>query len=1540
MAYTRRQRADKGFDFFTDKGQKTTIEEYVKNTGANKNRLIQDLAAAGDKQSQRQVIDMRTQQRQNEVFNPAKIAGDIGKASSDFAKLIGSGIQQGIGSAADVALQGGQLIGRLGIQSNPLINEQQRQAQLQREDMRLAQGGSTEALRSALNAQKDITGKNIVGTRDVDNSATAIAGGRGTVRDFMAVGGKGLDVGLSATMFANPTALARGSASQLAGRQVANQVGKEALLYGGLDAASAGSQTFGQTGDLGQSLAAAGQAGLLSGVAQGALGGIGYGLSKAPRAARQTAEAVNEARPSVIARNAAAQDPRVQGLETEYANLAQKWDNTADPVARKQVSEAMVAIRREQQLIRKGIQNRISQRGSVPAGNFDPSGRLGEPSTPPRGQSGSQLDPNPGRSLEVPTAGTRTSEELLNKTETPQLSPRQGKDLGDLLTSSKKPIAKVQAEEAAIAAQGSPQIGTQRTATQPTELLETSPSGDIIPRARNPREAAGVDDGVLAINEARTIEAPRIAKSKYASETLQGSDQVAKEIKKSLRKDSPEYQVETEKQRFTESAKRREEMGDEAFTKDVRSRLETKSGTADSQTIADAQTAAARADADGDYVTATEIYDKLSEHLTKAGQTIQAAAVLARRNPDGLRFHAQKTLKKAGIELTPERQRALASYVAEVKKTQRALDDLLANKANNVDIRAAEEAVAVARENVQYYVASQIPSKTADKIVNFWRSGLLTAPTTTAGAVLGNSETFFVRKLWTNPAAAMADWAMSAFTGKRTQSFAKPGEFGKGAIEDGIKKGLSKQYWKTGRDAMMDGQKLGKYDQPIYKLNYGQGKLGKAMGGYVNGVYSLMGAADKPFRYGAYRESLSSQARAAIDTMRLQKQKISRQEARKLYDDFMDNPPPEAAQRATDEALYETFQNDTIPGQLISNMKQWAKREGHSKTAALMDFIMPFTGVPSSIATRVIQRTPVGTANEIVKQIIAVKKGGAFDQRAMARAIGEGTAGIPIIAAGAALAGAGQITGGFPRDEKTRNEWEQTGKQPNSVKIGDRWYSLNYLQPFGTLLALGETIGTSIKDEDQLHEVIVKGAAAAANSVVSMSFLDGISNALSIVTEGASESSVARWTGNTVASTVPNLIRSFARSADDTQRDTKGDNFLETVGKSFVGAIPGARTTLPAKTDQFGQPLPAKDNFFNQFLNPFRPSKSIGNDDPTVQEMSRLLSVDQGVKPTEANKATFKDNELSYSQIKEINELAGPKLKDEYDKLIQSEGYAQLSDEDKVKAIKKINSVVFGSIKAQWGLENGLVTQEDIGKLDSNQKRYLQGSDINYITGGIGDTKLDSKSSAYSFLDSRPELTDDEKKNWYTQPIDPKYQPMLDAVNQKLPEGLPALPATNRVAELYAEFEKKRADENWSELQTKRESNKFAANAYKSELTENESFISTLSDDDIISAYDNGDVAREELDRIAALDVVLNELGLEATLGKKARNILGYGALTGGKAGRSGTKGFTPPKTDAALSLQADTYQALSKLLGQSVKPRAKVAPRKVALKEIKVKGA
>ena len=129
MAYSFKQRQDGGFDFFNG-NNKTTIEDYTKNTGANQSNLRTMMAQRGDQQSQQIMRQSPVQSKLPSQFTAPKqptigdfagewlkTAGDFGKNTANFASDVGKGIVNSVGNT----------IGLL----DPTINSQQRDERFQ-----------------------------------------------------------------------------------------------------------------------------------------------------------------------------------------------------------------------------------------------------------------------------------------------------------------------------------------------------------------------------------------------------------------------------------------------------------------------------------------------------------------------------------------------------------------------------------------------------------------------------------------------------------------------------------------------------------------------------------------------------------------------------------------------------------------------------------------------------------------------------------------------------------------------------------------------------------------------------------------------------------------------------------------------------------------------------------------------------------------------------------------------------------------------------------------------------------------------------------------------------------------------------------------------------------------------------------------------------------------------------------------------------------------------------------------------------------------
>lgn len=185
---------------------------------------------------------------------------------ASFGKDFGASMQQAGGSFLDALVQGGQLVEQLGNESNPFINQTERSKKVKSTDARSG------AVRDEIGRMKDIKGDNI-DNRRTDEAAKRIASGDINARDLASLAGRAIGDATTATMFLNPVStVGRSAVATSAGSRVAGlgikQVAKEGLAFGAVDATAAGLDTFGATGDVGESLSNAWKAGLMSASAQ------------------------------------------------------------------------------------------------------------------------------------------------------------------------------------------------------------------------------------------------------------------------------------------------------------------------------------------------------------------------------------------------------------------------------------------------------------------------------------------------------------------------------------------------------------------------------------------------------------------------------------------------------------------------------------------------------------------------------------------------------------------------------------------------------------------------------------------------------------------------------------------------------------------------------------------------------------------------------------------------------------------------------------------------------------------------------------------------------------------------------------------------------------------------------------------------------------------------------------------------------------------------------------------------------------------------
>lgn len=241
--------------------QSQAVQEYNNLDVMKQRQKLADLKGLANRDKFNSQQDVNNAQWAQKTLDDVQKNGmNKGGNPLTFAQDFVAGTQQGLSSVADIALQNqGLITSGFGLASPEWTN---------------AAMGTVEKLRGALHGGTDINGNKLAGVSGADVAGGRIASGNGNLQDFATVGGEGLNVANTATMFINPTSsVAKTAAGQTIARSLIPRVAKESALYGGTSGTQAGLQTYGQTGDLGQSIQAAG-----TGLATGAIAQAGLGI--------------------------------------------------------------------------------------------------------------------------------------------------------------------------------------------------------------------------------------------------------------------------------------------------------------------------------------------------------------------------------------------------------------------------------------------------------------------------------------------------------------------------------------------------------------------------------------------------------------------------------------------------------------------------------------------------------------------------------------------------------------------------------------------------------------------------------------------------------------------------------------------------------------------------------------------------------------------------------------------------------------------------------------------------------------------------------------------------------------------------------------------------------------------------------------------------------------------------------------------------------------------------------------------------------------
>lgn len=630
------------------------------------------------------------------------------------------------------------------------------------------------------------------------------------------------------------------------------------------------------------------------------------------------------------------------------------------------------------------------------------------------------------------------------------------------------------------------------------------------------------------------------------------------------------------------------------------------------------------------YDRGAEVANIMARNLTEQGRAVQAASILGRLTPEGqVRFAAREIQRyNEAVERGRGGIFGLKRKVPELTGQQ--MNEII-TEMKAIDQMSDGTEKAIRFQNLQNKISDLVPSSLYQKVVSVWKAGLLTGIKTSGLNIFANVAHGITEEVARIPAVAV-DSIASLFTGRRTMVL--PTRKLGGGLKEGVEKGW--RYFKTGFDERNIGVKL-----DYRRVNFGKGRIAKGLQRYEETVFRVLGTEDQPFYYGAKARSLANQAMAQAKNKGLKGRELQN-----FVDDFIVNPSDEAVRYAVLDAETAVFQNLTLLGNIA---RQIQKAPGG-------EFVVPFGRTPSAVATQIINYSPIGIVNTIVKNIGR----GRFDQRLFAQGLGRGLTGTGTLFIGWKLAEKGLISLDWPQNEREQELWKLEGRTPNSLKIGDKWRSAQILGPAGNLLLVGAHFKNEFSKSGSPTEAMANAVAGSAKSFTEQTFLRGVNQVVEALNDPAR--SAEGYLGSVLSSVVPTIVSDVARATDVKERRP------ETILERIQSRVPGLRQKLEPRVDVLGEEQKRLGNFFEVMADPTRPSKEIST--PVVRELRRLFDVGFKVSPTKlGEKRGFKG--LTQEQNTDLWKRAGEITREKLGSLFAHELYQELPDDLKAKKVKE-----------------------------------------------------------------------------------------------------------------------------------------------------------------------------------------------------------------------------------------------------------------------------
>lgn len=706
--------------------------------------------------------------------------------------------------------------------------------------------------------------------------------------------------------------------------------------------------------------------------------------------------------------------------------------------------------------------------------------------------------------------------------------------------------------------------------------------------------------------------------------------------------------------------------------------------------------------------------------------------------------------KKGGVEnlLSPEEYMVMESLVTEAFK----IDD--------TDSAEYKQRIALANK----IVADKMPRKIGEQLMSARKLSMLLSPRTLLknklSAYAGHPINLATTSIGSLYDAIISD--MTKYNGEKLgRTMGNITRTERDDIQPFIDKAVERAKLENKLGiSTQDGANL-EYQRDPFNPDTVLGKYGNSL---TKAVYGRLNISDQKFYARYFEGSLKYQMRANNVT----------------------EPTAEMIAIATHEADVRTYKNKNsrlYQGSMaIINLFNKVDIDGFR----LGDVLSPFILTPSNIASLAVHYSPVGA-------IDAIQKGKKFKsmlddgnvskedvliaKHDFVQSMSQATVGSLMFVAAHVLAKAGLTTGDEDEDKETAEFMKAVGFKPYSFKIGGKYITYDWLQPYTTPMAIMSEY-ERLRNKDDLDmdifEEFKQLRKVAADSVLNMTALDAIKTFVSGDGYGDDDFEDRLW--DTVVSLpssfIPGVVKQTADFIDPNQKQVYDKNPLKYGINQILNGTPLLKSMLEDKMNVLGE-VPQKytglgDNPIVRLADVYLNPTNVGSDTSKQYLTKELLDVynNTGVDsilPTNVNNVISytvdgkkMDVKLSTSQRNEIVGETGKILSNAVSELLLNDSYVGLDYDKKAELLKALGSYARGKAIADSGYAKGYApTTGDYATINkyinsglstANALTYKQ--IINKIEGdkdANGETIQGSKQGNKAYAIMQMDISDDQK---------------------------------------------------------------------------------------------------------------------------------------------------------------------------------------------------